>query len=125
LGGIRYIRFFERHAFDDAHARYLFTLGNVEDVLVAYKHSWPKHGAECGYTSRVQFGAAVCPSFDDIVERTNYVRSSFYAVYKYKFAIRETLNRLLLNIGYGFDHRPHEYGNKYIVTLWGSWNINF
>jgi hypothetical protein len=125
LGGIRYIRFFERHASDEYHARYRFTIGNVEDVLVAYKHSWPKHGAEVGYTSRVQFGAAVCPSFDDIVKKTNYVRSSFYAVYKYKFLVRDLPSRLLFNVAYGHDHRPHEYGNKYIVTLWGSWNINF
>lgn len=125
LGGIRYIHFFKRHAYDYTHTRYLFTIGNVQDFLVAYKHSWPKHGIEGGYTSRFQFGAAVCPNLDDIIERTNYIRSSFYAVYKYKFAIRETLNRLLLNIGYGFDHRPHTFGNKYIVTLWGSWNINF
>ncbi len=125
LGGARYIRFFERHARDSSGTRYLFTIGNVEDVLIAYKHSWPKHGAEFGYTSRIQFGAAIYPTLDDTVEKTDYIRSNIYAVYKYKFLIRDLPNRFLLNVAYGRDHRPKAYGNKYIITVWASWNISF
>ena len=125
LAGGRYIRFIKRYARDDDHNLYLFSIGNVEDILIAYKHSWPKHGIEAGYTSRVQFGASIYPALDDTEEKTNYVRSSFYAVYKYKFKIRDLPSRLLFNIAYGRDHLPHTYGNKYILTFWTSFNINF
>lgn len=125
LGGIRYIRFFKRNAQDESCNEYRFGLGNLQDFLVAWKNKWDPHGIELGYTARFQFGASVSPHFDDLVARTNYIRSNWYAVYKYKFGIGDTLNRLLFNIAYGFDHRPKTYGNKYIIFVWGSWNINF
>lgn len=125
LYGARYIHFFARDTQDDCHNTYNFSVGNVEDFLISYKTTWTPHGLEVGYTSRFQFGASICPNLADIVERTNYIRSNFYAVYKYKFSIRDVANRLLFNISYGYDHRSHEFGNQYIVTLWGSWNVNF
>jgi hypothetical protein len=125
LYGVRYVHFFVRDAKDDCHNTYRFGIGNLEDFLLSYKTTWTPHGLEVGYTSRFQFGASICPNLDTIVERTNYIRSNFYAVYKYKFNIRDIANRLLFNISYGYDHTPHQYGNQYIVTLWGSWNVNF
>jgi hypothetical protein len=125
LGGVRYIRFFKRNAQDECCNDYRFSLGNVQDFLVAWKNNWLPHGIELGYTARFQFGASVCPNFDNLLEKTDYIRSNWYAVYKYKFGLGHTLNRLLLNVSYGFDHHPHIYGNKYIVFIWGSWNVNF
>jgi hypothetical protein len=125
LGGVRYIRFFKRNAQDEYCNDYRFSIGNVQDFLVAWKNNWQPHGIELGYTARFLFGASVSPHFDDLIEKTDYIRSNWYAVYKYKFALGHTLNRLLLNVSYGFDHRPHVYGNKYIIFIWGSWNVNF
>lgn len=123
LYGMRYIYFVPRNAGDYVET-YKFTVGNVADMLLAYKKNWRKHGLEFGYTARFRFGAHITPDLDEIVEKTNYIRSSFYGVYKYKFLIKNVSNRLLLNLSYGLDHQK-PFGNKYIVTLWGSWNINF
>ena len=95
------------------------------DLLAAYKKNWPVHGIEFGYTARFFFAASVQPPFDDEVKKLNYIRSNFYTVYKYRFYIHEHPQRLLLNVSYGFDHTPKHFGNKYIVTIWGSWNISF
>ena len=123
--GGRYIYFVPRNAQDDFDNSYNYTIGQTVDLLAAYKKNWPIHGIEFGYTSRFFFSAAVHPHFDDEVKKLNYIRSNFYAVYKYRFFIHEHPNRLLFNIAYGFDHKPKVFGNKYIVTLWTSWNISF
>ncbi len=124
-GGVRYIRFFERSAQDSTGARYLFTIGNIQDALVAYKYDWLKNGIEVGYNPRVDFGAAIYPALDDTVERTNYTRSSLYAVYKYTSCIHDLRNRFLVTMAYSHDHRPKAYGNQYIISVWASWIINF
>jgi len=123
--GARYIYLVPRHACDNVGESHKFTIGNDADLLFAYKQYWHKHGIELGYTSRFDFGAHVCPSFDDIVEKTNYIRSNFYFVYKYKFHIRNVAHRFLFNLSYGLDHKPKIYGNKFIITLWTSWDVNF
>lgn len=125
LYGARYIGFIPRTAFDVDKNRYKFTIGNLGDLFVADKHNWGNQGIEYGYTSKFSFGAKINPKFDDIIKKTNYIRSNFYIVYKYKFLIGETSNKLLLYFSYGFDHIPKMYGNKYILTFWTSWNISF
>ena len=124
LWGTRYIYFIPRNTIDTLGQAYNFTIGNVADLLVAYKQDWNKHGLECGYTARMQFGAFIAPHVPDIVTETNYIRNSFYTVYKYRFFIRNTQNRLLFNIAYGFENSNPTH-NKHIVTVWGSWSINF
>ena len=76
---------------------------------------------------RHDFGLALIfiPSLDEIVKKTNYIRSNFYIAYKYKFLVNDISNRLIWYLSYGFDHKPKVFGNKYIVTLWASWNIRF
>lgn len=123
--GARYLYFVPRTAHDDIGLAYDFSIGNVTDLLVAYKNSWDHHGLEIGYTERARFGARISPALDDTVQKTNYVRSNFYSVYKYSFLIGDLANRLLFNMAYGFDRSPKIYGNKYILTVWGSWNISF
>jgi len=125
LYGARSIYFFNRRAKDTVCQNYTFTIGNVGDILAAYKHNRTKHGLETGYTLRSEFGAHACPTIADFSKKTNYLRSSFYFIYKYKFFINNIENRFLVNISYGLDHKPKIYGNKYIITLWGSWNISF
>lgn len=123
--GARYIYFIPRTAYDSNCAKHTFTIGNIADMLIALKNMWEHHGFELGYTARFDFGAACHPALDDTVKKTNYIRSDFYAVYKYRFIIRDVANRLQFNIGYGFDHIPKYYGNKYILNLWASWRIHF
>ena len=122
--GTRYIYFIPRTAYHNQN-KYKFSISNLFDLLVASKTNWGQQGLEAGYTARFQFGAQIYPNFADIIEKTNCIRSNFYLVYKYKFAIQATQNRLLLNIGYGFDHKPKTFGNKNIITVWGAWSINF
>lgn len=124
--GGRYIYFVPRNAYDPDCCRHRFTIGNVGDLLIAYRKLWcTKHRLEGGYTFRARFGCHCFPAFDQIVEKTNYVRSNFYIVYSYNFLIREIQNRLYLYASYGFDHKSKIYGNKHIITLWTSWQVSF
>lgn len=126
LFGGRYIRFFPRCGLDTGCESHTFNLGNIGDILVAYRNNWDKkHGVECGYTFRARFGAHCFPPDDEIIPKTNYLRSNFYAVYKYRFLIREAANRIMFYTSYGFDHYSKIYGNKYIVTAWASWQVSF
>ncbi len=124
LGG-RYIYFVPRSATDDHCMKHIFSIGNLIDFLVASKNVWGKHGVEIGFTPRFSFGAKVYPSFDTIVEKSNYIRASWYAVYQYKFKYHSTIQRFLFNIASGFDIAPKRYGHKYIVFLWAAWDVKF
>ncbi|MDR3646988.1 MAG: hypothetical protein P4L22_05615 [Candidatus Babeliales bacterium] len=125
LYGARYIRFIPRIANDINDTKYKFSTGNLVDLFIANKNTFGNHGLEYGYTLKFDFGAKVYPNFSNIIEKINYIRSNFYAVYKYNFKIKDIENKLFLNLGYGFDHVPKTFGNKYIITLWGAWNITF
>ena len=125
LCGTRYVYFVPKNAFDTTQNSYTFSIGNVADFLIALKNSWGKHGLEGGYAGRWDFGSCVSPAFDDIVKKTNYQRNSFYLVYKYHFEKGNIAHRLLLDVAYGFDSKPKNYGNKHIFTIWGSWAMNF
>lgn len=125
LYGARYIRFLKSNPKDCAGNTYTYSNGNVQDFLLAFNKDWKPHAVEAGYTARFQYGSSICPSFDDIITQTEYMRSSLYAVYKYNFRIKRTINRFLANFAYSRDHRPKYYGNRYVVQGWVSWNINF
>jgi hypothetical protein len=125
LYGARCTNFISRNAQDSYCNTYNFTRGSIADVLIAYKKRWGKHGLEWGYAFRSDFGAHIVPNLDDTVKKTNYLRSDFYVVYKNTFLIKNIQNRILLNIAYGFDHKPKIYGNKNVVFIWGSWRISF
>lgn len=125
LYGVRYINFLPSDALDPNDNKYKFTIGNLADILVASKNNWRKHGFEVGYTARFDFGAKIYPNLDDIIEKTNYIRSNFYAVYKYRFVVNNVANRFLLNLSYSFDHVPKKFGNKYIIFVWAAWDFRF
>lgn len=126
LYGGRYIYFVPRNAKDMLDQNYRISIGNVGDLLLAYKNNWnKKNGIEFGYTLRSRFGAHIKPNRDDFIERVNYLRSNFYGVYKYKFSLHDHPNRLLWYVAYGFDHKPKHLGFKYIMTFWTSWSIGF
>lgn len=123
--GLRYIYFIPRKAHSLYNHSYTFTIGHMTDLLLAYKTHWTKHGLEFGYTARFQLGGRITPHFDNIIKKTNYIRSNFYSVYKYRFLIKNVANRFLLNFAYSFDHMPKIFGNRHIITPWASWNISF
>lgn len=123
--GARYIHFVPRSAKNHTNQKYTFSIGNIADLLFASKNNWGMHGFEAGYTSRFQFGSSIFPHINDVVKNTNYIRSNFYMVYKYRFLINKVQNRLLFYVAYGFDHNSNKFSNKYIITLWTSWNIKF
>lgn len=125
LYGVRYLYFVPRSARDiDCHI-YRFTIGNINDLLLAYDYPWQHHGIEVGYTAKFRYGCHCYPSFDDIMPKTNYLRSNFYLVYKYSFEHTNHQQKIFLYGSYGFDHQSKIFGNKNILTLWISWNIDF
>lgn len=124
LYGARYIYFIPGKA-DRSRNRYTFSIGNIGDLLLAVKRDWTHQGLELGYTYRAQFGARSTPHSESIVQKTNYVRNNFYIVLKSKFVYNTIAHRFLWNFSYGFDQKPKRYGNKIILTIWGSWNIRF
>ena len=124
--GARYVHFYPGSAQDSSCTNYRFGVGNLADLLLAYKYNWPHHhGIEFGATQRWDFGASICPALDNTVAKTEYTRSNFYFVYKYRFKRPSANHRLLLNIAYGFDEKPKLYGNKLILTLWAAWDVRF
>lgn len=125
LYGLRYLYFIPRFACNSLCNKYKFTIGNIADMLLGYKHDWDKHGLELGYTFRANFGAHIYPNITDLTSKINYIRNNYYLVYKYKFFIKEAANRLLFDISYGSDARPKKFGNKHIITAWVSWTVRF
>ncbi len=126
VGGTRFFYFIpNNHVYDIAQKKHTFSIGNLADFLCAYRHTTQHHGLEFGYTARFGFGATLDPDPNDFAQKGNFINSNFYGVYKYNFLINRTLNRFLLCTSYGFDHIPKVYGNKYIITVWGSWSISF
>ncbi|MBY0109837.1 MAG: hypothetical protein K2X90_01875 [Candidatus Babeliaceae bacterium] len=123
--GSRYIYFIPRSARDEVCNKFKFTQGNSINLLIANKSIWGKHGLELGFTPGFLFGAKIDPFIKEIVEKTNYIRTSWYAVYQYKFLINKIKNRFLFNIASGFDVAPKQFGHKYIVFLWAAWDIKF
>ena len=124
LCGTRYIHFVPRGAQDTHHNHYHYTAGNLADLLVGVRRRWGEHGLESGYARRWNFGRHISPSLDQITSSTS-TRNSFYLVYKYHFEIGHTSNRLLVNIGYGYDSKARQFSNRHIVTAWAAWNIHF
>ncbi|HEX2977645.1 MAG TPA: hypothetical protein VHO47_00780 [Candidatus Babeliales bacterium] len=126
LFGARYIYFVPAKGKDILGNTYTFSLGNVGDILLAYEGKLKKkHALMMGYALVSHFGGFSTPRFDEVVKKENYLRSSWYAVYKYKFLIDDISNRILFYISYGFDHSPKVFGMEYIVTFWFAWSVNF
>lgn len=128
MAAARYVHFFPRDAdvtINDTKQRFDFALGNLIDLLIAHSSHWNKHSLEIGYNPSFAFGAHINPPLDDVVDKTNFIRSSFYGAYQYRFAIRAKPSAIALALSYGLDHINKRFGNKQIVTVWALWGINF
>jgi hypothetical protein len=127
LWGSRYNYFAERTAFTAAGTAYKFSIGSIAYLLVALQTNSTvslKHGVEGGYSARWGFGVHATPNNIPNLGLLNYMRNNFYCVYKYTFLTERVAHRLLLNVSYGFDTKPKQYGYN-AVMLWGSWGIAF
>jgi hypothetical protein len=124
LWGTRYNYFVPRTAFNATGKPYNFSIGSIADLLIALQTNKSQvHGFEGGYSARWGFGVQACPKIANL-DLFNYMRNSFYLVYKYSFLTERVAHRLLLNISYGFDSKPKLYGYN-AVMIWGSWGIAF
>jgi hypothetical protein len=124
----RFIHFFARDALikDSDNIQFFdFNIGNLADLYIAHNFKYGNHRFEIGYDASFFFDATIQPFFEHAVDKSNYIRSSFYGNYKYYFTIKKFMNVITVAFSYGFDHTPKIFGNKYIITFWGSWGINF
>lgn len=120
----RYIYFFKRKTqFDCIH--YNFNLGNVADLFILLNSRFGNHRIEGGYNPSFFFGSHIKQNYDDTVNKTNYIRNSFFTSYKYRFSIHEQPSSFTLALSYGFDLLPKKTGRKQILTTWASWSVHF
>lgn len=122
--GARYVHFVPRTTYDQFENQYKFTTGNNVDLLLAAKYDHQKNGIEGGYACRFQFGTKLTPTVPDLIA-SSYITNSFYLVYKHRFLIKETPNRFLANIAYGFNHKQQAFANRAIITAWVFWGFSF
>ena len=124
LWGGRYNYFIARTAYDVNHNAYQFTVGSIADLLVALETNKALgHGCEGGYSARWGFGIDATPKIANL-DRFNYMRNTFYVVYKYTFLTEKFAHRFLLSFSYGFDSKPELNGYEAFMVL-GSWGIAF
>ncbi len=126
---IRYIRFLPRDisaCIANQHLKFNFNVGNVIDLFISHASRWGRHKFEFGYNPTFIFQAHICPRLDLFTDRVNFIRSSFFANYRYGFLIHQKFpSGIAGGISYGFEHIPKDVGLKYAVTLWAGWGINF
>lgn len=105
--------------------RFKFNPGNLIDLLAAYHINKGRHRFEFGYNASFLCNAKIFPNLDDIVNRTNYIRSNFYASYGFIYLLGSHPSGFAFALSGGFDHSPKKYGIKHVITVWGIWGINF
>jgi hypothetical protein len=128
LGAARFIHFFPRTVFyraADQTTQYRYDIGNLLDLFLTFNSRWPQHRIEVGYNPTFSFKASIRPHLDDVGTKADYIRSSVFATYQYVFLLFKTEpSAITFGIGYGRDHIPKQYGNRYIVNLWVFWGSN-
>ena len=124
----RCIHFFPRTITPDVAApkkEFTYNIGNLADLFFGFHNQRGRQSMEFGYNASFFFDATICPNFDDAVEKTNYIRNSFYGIYKYRFSMTKRAHTLALALSYGFEPTPKVFGNQSLITAWASWSINF
>lgn len=124
----RFIHFFSRSVeafFTPLYTHYNFGAGNLTDLFLAYHVNAGPHRFETGYNPTFLTNVTLKPYIAAVVNAINFIRSSFYGTYSYVFSSERFLQGIIAGISYSFDHRPKDFGYKRIITLWGTWGINF
>lgn len=128
MGAVRFVHFFSRKPatpFQNLNQDLKINLGNLIDILIAHQCGTLRHKFECGYSPSFGFGANITPPLANTPLSTTFIRSNFYANYKFLFLIQNRPSVFGLGLSYGFDHKPKDIGLKKIITVWGAWGINF
>jgi hypothetical protein len=123
----RFIHFFPRSVYIQALdcQKFSFNIGNLVDLLIAFHSLHQNHSGEIGYNATFLFDASLHPTLNSVIAQIDYIRNSFYVVYKNTFLIGENNHTCALALSYGFDVKETIFSNKHIVTLWTSWTISF
>jgi hypothetical protein len=125
---VRIIHFFPKRVtfiVNNAPERFNFNIGNLVDLFIAHHVKFGKNRFECGYNPQFFFAAKIKPDLEIAIQKSNYIRSSFYSSFKHYFTIKELNNAVTAALSYSFDHTGSPSGHKRIVTIWGSWTINY
>ncbi len=128
MSAVRFIQFFERKScvpIDILCESFKFTPGNLTDIFISHRSKWGHHRIEIGYDLSLFLNAKICPTLEDAVARSNYVRSGFFATYKHRFFVHELPSAVTIAFSYAFDQKPLNFGNKRVITTWASWSISF
>ncbi|MCX5922740.1 MAG: hypothetical protein NTX86_05450 [Candidatus Dependentiae bacterium] len=121
----RCVHFFPRQAPVNCLESFNYGLGNLVDLFFAFHATRTRHNMEVGYNPSFFFDAHVCPFLLGAKEKANYIRNSFYGLYRCSFNINEMTHSITTALSYGFDTRPKVVGNKRSVTVWSSWRVDF
>jgi hypothetical protein len=124
----RFLHFFPRGVdfqIANLHEHFKIDPGNIYDLFIAHHSKWQNHILEVGYNPTFAFGAKIHPQFDDFNRLARFIRSSFYGAYTYGFKIKDHVSALVFGLSYGFDHIRTPVQNKYVVSAWVTWGINF
>jgi hypothetical protein len=106
--------------------RYNLALGNLTDIYIAHQSNWDmRHRIEFGYNVTFGFGARICPLIANFNAAIAFIRNSYFFSFARRIKVFNKPSALLFTFSYGFDSRPRLIGRKYIVTVVGSWAINF
>jgi len=102
-----------------------YDIGELVDLFIAAHIQRAQQCIEIGYNPSFAFNARIHPNLADAAQKTDYIRNSFYGIYKYRFLIKTTNQAIALGFSYGFEPTPKVYGNKSLVSAWASWGANF
>jgi hypothetical protein len=129
LGAVRIIHFFPRTIASDNPAlpqRYNFGLGNLVDIYLAHQTNWNmRHRIEFGYDGVWGFGANIRPAIANFGATIHFMRNNVFASYAHRIKAFNQPSAVLLTVSYGADTGKNPFGRAYIVTIVGSWAINF
>lgn len=128
LAAARYIRFFPRNitiSINEQPVPFTFNIGNAIDLFIAHNSWWGHHQLEVGYNPTFVFQAKIVPHLDIFIDKTNFIRSSFFGSYHYGLVIRTKPSAVSLGLSYGFEHIPKDFRAERILSAWISWGINF
>ncbi len=128
MAAARYLHFFPRTISLKTPLlieHFKFDPGTIMDLLVAHHSSWGTHALEVGYNPTFALGAHICPVIPDFDHEARNIRSNFYAAYQYGFLIKDHISAVIFGLSYGFDHLKTKIQNKYVISAWITWGINF
>jgi hypothetical protein len=130
LFGCRFLHFFPRKIYNADYYGYKFTPGSLIDLLAGYKKNWTSTGIEFGYNLAFRFNAQLegddnINKNQEILEKYNINRSSFFLALNYFFNTCDIKNKIFLIMSAGFDHKPEPFKVKKLFNCSLSWALSY